>query len=387
MIESRNFDILDFVILILKKKKLLISITIFSLIISYVSIYFLIPPQYDSRALIVISGNEEPNGLTSIMRSLSNLPISIPGLKTGTDTDVFTTIIYSRTNLVNVINKFDLYKEYGFHTMEQTIKELSNNITAQETKEGAYEIVVRNKSPKKAADMVNYIVGLLNKTLVDLNISKSRDNRFFLQKRYEDIKMKLQLAEDSLVYYQQKTGILFAEDQAKTSFEAYAKLEAEIASRQIQYSILSKLYGESSPLAEAAKITRDEYVQKLNEIKSGKEKSDVILALKNLPKSTMNYLKHYREVEIYNKMLTFIIPLYEQARFDEQKKVPVLKIIDKGIPAERKSFPPRTLLTLLYTLIILIITLTFLILKERITNSEDPKVKLLQHSLFRNKKK
>jgi len=191
MIENRNFDILDYILLIVKRKKLFIFLTISSLILSYLSIYFLIPAEFDSRSLIVISESDQTGGLASLMKSFSNLPVSIPGLKTGSDLDVFTTIIYSRTNLEKVINKFGLFKEYGYNTMEETVKELASNIKADETKEGAYEIIVRNRSPQKAAEMVNYIVELLNQTMVDLNISKSRDNRIFLEKRYDDIKEKM----------------------------------------------------------------------------------------------------------------------------------------------------------------------------------------------------
>jgi capsule polysaccharide export protein KpsE/RkpR len=383
MTESRNFDFLDYLLLLVKRKNLFMIVTFLSLIISYLAIYFFIPTQFKSRSLIVISEGDQTSGLSSLMKSFSSLPVSIPGLKSGGDTDVFTTIIYSRTNLEDVIKKFGLYKEYGYDTMEKTIEELTGSIKADETKEGAYEINVKNHSPQKAAEMVNYIVELLNKTLIELNISKSRDNRMFLGKRYDDLKVKIKLAEDSLVIYQKKSGILYAEDQAKSSFEAYAKLEAELAAKQIEYSILDKLYGNSSPIVETAKISAKEYEVKLNDIKNGKEKSDVILSLKNLPQSAMNYLRYYRDVEIYNKMLAFIIPLYEQSRFEEQKNVPVLKIIDKGIPSKEKAYPPRTLFALLFTSIILMIVFTFFILQEKIKNTTNPKIILIKQNLFK----
>jgi tyrosine-protein kinase Etk/Wzc len=383
MAENRNFDILDYVLLIVKRKKSFFFVAIIGFGLSYLSIYLFIPAQYDSKSLIVMSESDQSGGLASLMKSFSSLPVSIPGLKSGTNTDIFTTIIYSRSNLEKVISKFGLFKEYGYDTMEETVKELSGIIQADETKEGAYAIVVRDKSPQKAADMVNYIVDLLNQSMIELNISKSRDNRIFLEKRYDDIKEKIKSAEDSLVYYQKKSGIFSAEDQAKTSFEAYAKLEAELTSKQIQSEILGKLYGESSPIVQASEISVKEYERKLNNIKNGKEKSNVILALKNLPQSAMSYLRLYRDVEIYNKMLTFIIPLYEQARFEEQKNIPVLKIIDKGVLAKKKSFPPRTLLSVLFTVIVLSVTMGVFILKERVFNSTNPKITLLRTNLFK----
>ncbi|MEW6506547.1 MAG: Wzz/FepE/Etk N-terminal domain-containing protein [Bacteroidota bacterium] len=381
MVENRSFDILDYLLILTKWKKLIVIMVIVIPIVSYLSIYSFIPVEYDSRSLIVVSESEQIGGIGSIMRSFSNLPMSIPGLKSGTDTDIFTTIIYSRTNLEEIINKFNLFEEYGYETMDETIKELSNIIQAAETKEGAYEIIMRHKSPQTAADIVNFIVDRLNKTLVELNISKSRDNRKFLENRYEEIKTKLRFAEDSLVFYQQKSGIFAAEDQARSTFEAYAKLEAELASRQIEYSILNKLYGSESPITKSAEISVKEYESKLNEIKTGKEKSNIILALKDLPLNAMEYLRHYRDVEIYNKMLTFIIPLYEQARFDEQKNVPFLKVIDVGVPAKKKAFPQRALLTALFTVLILSLLFMVIIMRDRIISSTNPKIKIILNNL------
>jgi len=386
MLEKRNFDILDYFLLLSRKKNLFIILALSIFIASYVSIYFFIPAKFDSTSLIVTSENDQVGGIASLMKSFSNLPVSIPGLKSGTNTDVFTTIIYSRTNLTNVIQKFDLYKEYNDETMEKTIKELEDNIKAEETKQGAYSITVRDRSPQKAADMVNFIVEQLNKTLIDLNISKSRDNRFFLEKRYEDIKTNLKLAEDSLVIYQKESGILQVESQAKVSFEAYSRLEADLATKQIENSIITKLYGETSPQALTANISVKEYENKLNEIKNGKDKSGSILALKNLPQNSMKYLRHFRDVTIDNKMLEFIIPLYEQSRFEEQKNIPILKIIDIGIPAEKKAFPQRTLLSLLSTFILLLIIIFIMIIRERILVSTNSKLLIIRQNFSFSKK-
>ena len=259
MSEYRGLDFLDCIIILLKWKKLFILLGIIFLSISYLTIFFFIPPQYDSKSVIVASDSDQTGGIGSLMKTFTNLPISIPGLQSGADTDLFTTVIYSRTNLEKIIEKFDLYEEYGMSTMDETLKELINNISAEETKEGAYEIVVRASSPKKSADMTNYIVENLNQRMLELNIAKSRDNRIFLEKRYNDIKINLKTSEDSLVLYQKKSGILLAEEQAVASFEAYAKLEAELASKQIEYSVLKKINGEDSPLTQQAKIAVDEF--------------------------------------------------------------------------------------------------------------------------------
>lgn len=382
MVEKRGLDFLDYLVIITKWKKFLIALSICVLLFSYLGIYFFVDEQYDSKALIVAAEDEQAGMISSLMKSISDLPVSIPGISKGASTDIFTTLIYSRSNLEKIITKFGLFEEYGQDTMEETIEQLSDNIEADETKEGAYEIVVRASSPQKSADIVNYIVDELNTTMLELNVAKSKDNRIFLEKRYFEIKENLRLAEDSLVFYQDESGILLAEDQAKASIDVYSKLEAELAVKQVELAVLQKLYGSEYPQTVSANIAYQEYKDKLENIKSGKDKVGLILSLNKLPEKSMTYLRHFRDVEIYSKMLEFMIPLYEQSRFQEQKDIPVIQIIDRGVPAEKKAYPPRALFSLLFTSIIVFGFLFIIITREILNNSDNPKVEFIIQNIF-----
>ena len=380
--EKRGLEILDFLLILLKWKKFLIIFSFSTLICSYLAIYFLITPKFDSKALIISSNNSDVGGISSLIRSFSDLPISIPGFSSDSNMEIFTTIIYSRTTLEKVIKRFDLYNLYELNSIDKTIESLSDNINADETRQGAYEIIIRDKDPNRAADMANYLIELLNNTLIEINIAKAHENNIFIGKRFEEIRTNLKNSEDSLMYYQIESGIYFAEEQAKTSILEYSKLEAELAAKQIKLSILTRIYGHNSPQAKNSKIAVEEYENKLNDFKNGKVNGQLLLAIKGLPINTMRYYRFFREVEIQTKMLEFIIPLFEQTKFEEQKKIPMLKVIDAAVPAEEKAFPPRILFSLIFTMIILSVVVFFIILKEIINSSDNPKVKLIASSFF-----
>ena len=382
MTENRGLSFFDYLVIIVKWKRFLIFLAVVVAILSYLGIYFLIQPQYDATAVIVPSEQDQMGGITSLLKSFSNLPVSIPGLKKSTSTDIYKTIIYSRTSMENLVKKFGLYQEYGYDTMEETIKEAKANVFADETKENAYEITVRASSPQKAADMANYLVDQLNKTIIEMDVRKSKENREFLATRYDEIKNNLKLSEDSLAKYQQQTGILMAEDQTKASIEEYTKLEADLATKQIELSIVQKLYGQDSQQAYNSKIAVTEFENKLNKIKAGTDGNDLFLAIKNLPSKGMIYLRLYRDVKINQAMLEFIIPLYEQARFEEQKNIPFLQIIDHAKAPEKKAYPKRFVITLVITAIIMFGMIFIIILREVVKNSEDPKVKFVWNNMF-----
>ncbi len=384
MTEIKNFEFIDYFVLIVKWKKFLLLSFLLSLIIGYLSVYFFIDEKYDSTALIIPAEGGDISGISSLVKSFSNLPISVPGLsRSKSSTDIYTTIIYSRQSLQKLVDKFNLMQEYDDQNIDETIKALRNDITADETEKEAYEITVRASSAKKAAEMTNFIVDQLNATLIELNTTKARENRLFLQKRYEEVKNNLLASQDSLVRYQRKSGIIFVEEQAKSSIEAYAKLESEMLEKDIEVNVLTKLFGEDAPQTQQAKIAFSEFQKKFMKLKSGEEKSELLLPTENLPEKAMTYLRYYSDVEINKRLMEFILPLYEQSKFEEQKSIPFIQVIDRGSIPIKKSFPPRILFSLLIAVFISTALLSVIILREKINNSKNLKIKYITENIFK----
>jgi tyrosine-protein kinase Etk/Wzc len=394
MNNNSKIDILDYILLVFKWKKLLIILGILSFVAAYLVVYFLIPPQYDSSALIIPSQQQNMGDLSSILKGVkgfSNLPFGLNSISQNPNDDIdkYKTIVYSRTNLDSIIYKFNLLKDYNLQSIEKAEKELKGNIDANETKENAFVIKVRASSKEKAANMVNYIVSKLNQTMINLNVRKSRDNRIFLGDRYNEIKSNLKKAEDSLKFFQEKSGVLEAEDQVKATIEGYAKMEADLAAKQVQLLVFKKLFGESAPQVKNQQIEVEEYKKKLEDLQSGEEKTGLLLPLNSLPQKATNYFRYYRNVKIYESMLEFIVPLYEQAKFDEQKEIPILQVIDYGVPPEKRSYPPRVLFAFIITCSVLLLVYLFLLISEILQNSGNPKIVLIKKELrfFKQKEK
>jgi len=389
MAQYQGLDFLDYLVVIVKWKRFLIILTVFSLIIGYLSVYFLISPQYDSKATIVATVDNQMNPISSLAGGLSDLPLNLMGfggMSSSARYDLFTTIIYSRTNIEKMIDKFDLKNDYGIESTEKTIKLLKKLIEVDITDESAYEITVRAVSPEKSAEMTNYLVEKVNKDVIDLNVKKAKENRKFLEDRYAEVLINLSDAEDSLRLFQEKTGILEAESQTKSIIEAYSKLESDLAVKQIELAVTEKAIGESSPQAEYLRTTVQEFKNRINDYIYGKGKNNVLLPLNKLPKDILQYYRYFRTVEIYNAMLEFIIPLYEQTRFEEVKAVPVLQIIDYAVPPEKKSYPPRTIYTLLIAIVIFSIATIIIFLRELLKQTSNEKVKFIRSEAFNFKK-
>lgn len=388
MAEEKKIDLLDYFVILVKWKKFLIALLFPFMIITYLGIYFLIEEQFDSSALLIPAEDASMGGIAGLIGNFgANLPFDI-GAGSNPEMNMYNTIIYSRTNLQRIIDEFDLLNVYGLHSeikgyKEKALKSLAGSIEASETEFSAYKIKVRANSPQLSADITNFIVKLLNEKLIELRTQKSKNDRIFLAERVAEIRNNLTNAEDSLMKYQEQSGILAAEDQIRGLIETYTTLETELITKQIAQSIIEKLRGKNSPQFETINLEVLEYEQRLEELKRKGGPSGLIPALNSLPEQAINYFRLLREVEINSAILEFILPIYEQAKIEEKKDIPTLQVIDDAIPPAKKSYPPRTILTLLITFSAFVITFIFILMKENENLQESDKMKYIRKNIFR----
>jgi len=388
MVEDKKIDLLDYLVILIKWKKFLILLLLPTMIVTYLAIYFLIEEQFDAEALIIPAEDSSMGGIASLIGNLDvNLPFDL-GASSSPEMGLYTTIIYSRSNLQKVIDKFDLYQVYELTPetkdyKKKAVEKLGDNISASETEFGAFTLEVRANSPDLAANIANFIIDELNRALIRIRTEKSRNNRIFLQDRIVEIRKNLRDSEDSLIIYQSVSGILQPEEQFKGIIEAYTTIESELIAKKIQRSILENIKGEQSIEVTNMQFEIEEIERKLGEMKKHGEPSGIIPSLETLPEKAINYFRIFREVEINSAILTFIIPIFEQSKIEEKKDIPTLQVIDYAIPAEKKSFPPRMILTLLMTFSVFLIAFIFILTKENENLNTSVKMIYVKNNLFR----
>lgn len=388
MVEDKKIDLLDYLVILIKWKKFLILLLLPTMIVTYLAIYFLIEEQFDAEALIIPAEDTSMGGIASL---IGNLDVDLPfdlGATSSPEMGLYSTIIYSRTNLQKVIDKFNLYQVYKLTPETKDYKKkaveiLEDNISAIETEFGAFSLEVRANSPELAANIANFIIDELNSTLIRIRTEKSRNNRIFLQDRIVEIRENLRASEDSLIIYQSVSGILQPEEQFKGIVEAYTSIESELIAKKIQKSILENIKGEQSIDVSNMQFEIEEIERKLGELKKHGEPSGILPSLETLPSKAINYFRILREVEINSAILEFVLPLYEQSKIEEKKDIPTLQVIDSAIPPEKKSFPPRMILTLLVSLSVFFILFLFILMSENKNLQESEKMKFVKENLFK----
>ena len=290
MAEDRSIDLLDYLLIILKWKKLLIILFIASLVLSYLTIYFFVDEEYDSSGLIIPSNTSSLGSISGIMKNLKDLPLGLGGTTSSAETNLYLTLIYSRSNLINLIQKFNLMKDYGLTSLDKTVEALQKKIMASLNKQDAFEITVRANSPTKAAQMVDYLLDFINNKVIELNVSKAKENREFLESRYLEVSTTLTNSEDSLQKYQEKSGLYEAEDQLKLILGAYLDLETKVMSKKLEYSYLEKVLPEESPVLKQSKLELELLSDQFDKVKNQGKSNSMFLPYKTLPNLSLIHI-------------------------------------------------------------------------------------------------
>ena len=70
-------------------------------------------------------------------------------------------------------------------------------------------------------------------------------------------------------------------------------------------------------------------------------------SLRNLPLLGVKYADYYRRAKIQETVFELLTQQYELAKIQEAKETPSIKVLDRPKVAEKKSSPPRLLITAL----------------------------------------
>jgi capsule polysaccharide export protein KpsE/RkpR len=193
--------------------------------------------------------------------------------------------------------------------------------------------------------MTEFLVFELDKINIDLNVTKAKSNREFIEKRYFQAKEDLAAAEDSLKSFQMIYGV--APDlQIKAAAQSEFTLEAELKTEEVKLDVLNKILSPDQLEVKTQEAKINSLRDKITQIENSTDLND-FLRLGNSPQIAMSFLRLQRNIEIQTKILTYLLPVYEQAKIEEKKETPTILILDKPYIAERKSKPKRLTMVLL----------------------------------------
>ena len=366
--EKKEYFISDFIKTVLEFRKKILIFTLTGFLISIILFFFVFDPIfYSSGTVKTISSKLDLGGLISSgIPDIGDLGDIAGSSGVAKELALYETILTSRRSLEELIIKFNIMEINEYKFMQDAVKDFRENVMEikKDKVAGTLEIGVYDKDPQKAKEMSEFLIFQLNKINSELNIQNAKNNREFIEKRYDLAKLDLRKTEDSLEFFQNKYGIS-PDYQVQASLKANIELESEIKSEEIKLELLHKILSPDQPeiqtQTEKLKILKEQ----LNTLETSPfEESN--LNMKGSPKIVLNFLRLKRDLEIQNKILTTLIPILEQSKIQEKRDTPSVLVIDNPALPERKTKPKRLISIMFITILFFLTSSLYFISKNRV---------------------
>ncbi len=384
--------------LLWRHRKMLTRVAIVSLVLS-LTIAFIIPKQYKATASIM-PPDQQSSGtmmLAALMGrggGLGSLGSLASGLLGGhTSTALFVNLLESGTVGGHLIDRFNLQHVYHTRYRITTAKHLAHSTKiTDDKKSGVITIEVEDTDPVRARDLAQAYLDELNKILNQTSTSTARQERIFIEHRLNGVQNDLERAQLELSEFSSKNSTVDIKEQTRAMVDTGARVEAELLVEQSGLQSLRQIYGDNNMRvreteARIASLQRDlvkmtgssaplpGIVSDGTGSSDSGDKGELYPPLRQLPRLAVPYADLYRRVKVQEAIFELLTQQYEMARIQEAKDTPVVNVIDApGIP-EKKSFPPRLILTLLLTLFSVTVASALIIFREGWSklNPNDPR--------------
>lgn len=342
-------DALDYILVVLKRKKRIALFTLACLVLSF-AVSFIIPKTYKAETKILLP-QRGGSGMAQMLSAFAGMSGMMPaGLDVKTPSDLYAEMLKSRTVLDKVVERFGLMDVYGVKFKEDARRKLLKKSlrVGNDKKSGLITIGVEDKSPRRASDMANAFVEELKLLNKGLAVGEAAERRLFFEEQLKDTKSALMKSEDAMKAFQERTGALQMESQAKAMIEGIADLRAQIAAKEVELRVMRTYSTQSNPdlqkSEEALKGMRDE----LERIEAGKTKRhDPLMPTGQMPGVGTEYVRRLRDLKFNETLYELLVKQYEAAKLDEARDASVIQIVDKAVPPEKKIKPRRAVIALL----------------------------------------
>lgn len=344
-----SVDVLELVLLLVRHRRRIAIAMLIALVIG-AAIAFLMRPVYTATALI-LPPQQQQSSASTLLSSLSILGGAVPGGLLKTPADMYIGILQSNTIADNLIHRLHLKSVYGKHTMYDTRVTLEKHADFETKKDGLIHISVTDHDPKRASELANGFIDELYHMNSTLAITEAAQRRLFFQQQVELEKTALAKAENALAQTQVKTGIIQLSGQAEIILRSLAQVQAQITSDEVQLQGLLASSTEQNPDVQRLRQEISALQGQLSNLQNRQgrlQPGNTQIPTGRLPKDALDYMRKLRDVRYHETLFDLLSKQYEAARIDEAKSAPLIQVVDRAIPPDKRSGPPRTLIILAF---------------------------------------
>ena len=346
----RNVDVLDVLLVVAQNRRLILIMALALFVVSGL-VSLLLKPTFTARAVIL-----PPPQQQSSAAAMAGQIGALAGITGGGAANIFKNpgelyvgILDSNAIADRLIDSFDLRSVYHTKTLVDTRAALKSNTVFEAQKNELISVTVTDHDARRASDLTNGYVDELHKLNSTLAITEAAQRRAFFDQELVSEKASLAVAENDLETTEHKTGLIQVAGQAEAIIRSVAELRAEISSREVELQSMTFATAQNPQAIHIAQEISSlrEQLAKLEKSQNAQQPGDISVPSGNVPEATLEYSRKLREVKYHEALYDLLLKQYEAARIDEARSAPLVQVIDRATPPDKKSGPHRGLIAVI----------------------------------------
>jgi uncharacterized protein involved in exopolysaccharide biosynthesis len=348
------------------QRRLIAGVTVTVAVLSVI-ISLLLPVWFQATTRLLLPEGSGGSGLSAVLDEFSPAAAALLG-SGGGDTNRYFSILSSRRVMDRVVETFELETEYettdGDTPRSSAIEMLRDNVTFVIDDEFEFlAIEVFDRDPQRAAKMANFFVAELNRVNSELLSQNAANYRRFMSTSLQDTEASMDSALARMQRFQEEHGVIDLPTQTQTFLESIAGLRAQVLQAEIRADVLERQFGPNNAQVRAARDAVDVAEAQYRAALEGSERL-LPIPQSDVPELARQYAKLKQEILIQGEILKFVRPLYEQARFDEQREKMAVQVLDPAVAPEKKAKPKRSIIVILATASGFLLALIYVLLAD-----------------------
>jgi tyrosine-protein kinase Etk/Wzc len=368
-VESKNdflTNLIERLAVLVRYKKYVGGFTAAAAVLSIV-ISLLLPPIYRAETKILPPQQGSSNLAAQMINQMGGFfPLVASSLGIKGQNETLIGILRSRTVFDRIVDRFGLVKLYDVKYREDARRQLSKVLRVASDKDNMITVDVEDRDPARAAEMANAFVDELMSVSKGLAITEAAQRRFFFEEQLKDAKAALAKSEEDMKTFQEKTGALKIDDQARAVILGIGSLRAQIAAKEVQYKVAKTYATAQNPALQRIEEELKGLKAELDKMeRKGGYGPDPLMSTGRMPSVGIEYVRKLRDVKYSETLFELLAKQYELAKLDEARDAVVIQIIDKAVPPERKVRPKRAMIVVLSTITVFLFSSYAVFVVER----------------------
>lgn len=277
-----------------------------------------------------------------------------------TSLDQYVALIQSTTVADRMIDQFKLMEVYDEKLRMDARKQFWKNLRVTAgRRDGLITIEVDDHDPQRAADMASAMVEQFRRMASEIAVTEAQQRRVFFEKRVDEVRRRLDEAQQALTGAGFAANVLKAEPKAAA--ESYAKLRAELTTAQARLQGLRSIF---SPQAAEVRQQASLVAELQAQVRDLESRQPAAKADDSI------YLTRYREFKYQEALFEQFSRQLELARVDEGREGGILQIVDPAQVPEHKSKPKRAFVGIGVTLLAGFALLTWVLARFHLRHND-----------------